>query len=295
MGTGSWTTRAFADYTVATKNVANVDDFVTCNNISTQDVFRVNRLSKVLDPKNIMRECRDNDEHPNTMPVILALDITGSMGEASVAVAKQLGKIMEDIYSDEAVPDVEFCMMAIGDLAYDTTPIQMGQFESDIRIAEQLDAIYFEGCGGGNTYESYTAAWYMGLNHCDLDCWKRGRKGIIITLGDELPNPYLPKLGRLNGLADATGDKLQGNIETKELLPQVREKFDVYHISVNDPHSSYEYNNRKGEIDKQWRELLGENNYFVCGLNDLGKTISSIVTGSIPSTDGGNNSNEVSW
>lgn len=295
MGTGSWTTRAFADYTVATKNVANVDDFVTCNNISTQDVFRVNRLSKVLDPKNIMRECRDNDEHPNTMPVILALDITGSMGEASVAVAKQLGKIMEDIYSDEAVPDVEFCMMAIGDLAYDTTPIQMGQFESDIRIAEQLDAIYFEGCGGGNNYESYTAAWYMGLNHCDLDCWKRGRKGIIITLGDELPNPYLPKLGRLNGLADATGDKLQDNIETKELLPQVREKFDVYHISVNDPHSSYEYNNRKGEIDKQWRELLGENNYFVCGLNDLGKTISSIVTGSIPSTDGGNNSNEVSW
>ena len=295
MGTGSWTIQAFADYTVATKNVANVDDFVTCNNISTQDVFKVNRLSKVLDPKNIMRECRDNDEHPNTMPVILALDITGSMGEASVAVAKQLGKIMEDIYSDEAVPDVEFCMMAIGDLAYDTTPIQMGQFESDIRIAEQLDAIYFEGCGGGNKYESYTAAWYMGLIHCDLDCWKRGRKGIIITLGDELPNPYLPMNGRYNGLASATGDKLQDNIETKELLPQVREKFDVYHISVNDPHSSYEYNNRKGEIDKQWRELLGENSYFVCGLNDLGKTISNIVTGSVPSTIGGNDSNEVSW
>lgn len=295
MGTGSWTSKAFADYTVSTKCVASVDDFVKSRSISTQDVFKVNTLSKSLNPYKVMRECRDNDEHPNTMPVILALDVTGSMGSASVAVAKQLGKIMEDIFSNKDVPDVEFCMMAIGDLAYDTTPIQMGQFESDIRIAEQLDAIYFEGCGGGNNYESYTAAWYMGLNHCDLDCWKRGQKGIIITLGDELPNPYLPKNGRSNGLANATGDNLQGDIETTELLPQVREKFDVYHISVNDPNSSYEYNNRKGDIDAKWRELLGKDSYFVCGLNDLGKTISNIVTRNISSINGGNNSNEVSW
>lgn len=295
MGTGSWTSKGFADYTVSTRCVASADDFINCSNVSTQDVFKVNTLSDSLNPYKIMRECRDNDEHPNTLPVILALDVTGSMGSSAVAVAKQLGKIMESIYSDKTVSDVEFCMMAIGDLAYDASPIQMGQFESDIRIAEQLDAIYFEGHGGGNNYESYTAAWYMGLNHCDLDCWKRGRKGIIITLGDELPNPYLPKSGRSSGLAFVTGDKLQGDVETTELLPQVREKFDVYHISVNDRNSSYEYNNRTGKVDTQWRELLGENSYFVCGLNDLGKTISNIVTGSISSIVGVNSSNEVSW
>lgn len=220
MGTGSWTSKGFADYTISTKCVASIDDFVNCSNVSTQDVFKVNTLSDSLNPYKIMRECRDSDEHPNTLPVILALDVTGSMGSSAVAVAKQLGKIMESIYSDKTVSDVEFCMMAIGDLAYDAAPIQMGQFESDIRIAEQLDAIYFEGHGGGNNYESYTAAWYMGLNHCDLDCWKRGRKGIIITLGDELPNPYLPKSGRSSGLAFETGDKLQGDVETTELLPQ---------------------------------------------------------------------------
>lgn len=295
MGTGSWTSKGFADYTISTRCVASVDDFVNCSNVSTQDVFKVNTLSDSLNPYKIMRECRDSDEHPNTLPVILALDVTGSMGSSAVAVAKQLGKIMESIYSDKTVSDVEFCMMAIGDLAYDASPIQMGQFESDIRIAEQLDAIYFEGHGGGNNYESYTAAWYMGLNHCDLDCQKRGRKGIIITLGDELPNPYLPKSGRSSGLAFVTGDKLQGDVETTELLPQVREKFDVYHISVNDRNSSYEYNNRTGKVDTQWRELLGENSYFVCGLNDLGKTISNIVTGSISSIVGVNSSNEVSW
>ena len=64
--------------------------------------------------------------------------------------------------------------MGIGDLAYDYAPIQASQFESDIRIAEQLDKIYFEGGGGGNNFESYTAAWYFGVHNCKLDCWNRG-------------------------------------------------------------------------------------------------------------------------
>lgn len=292
MGSGSWTRDAFADYTVATKCCASVDDFET-STYSTQDIFKTNKLSECLNPYNVMRECRDSEEHPNTLPVILALDVTGSMGGASVAVAKQLSKIMENIFSSGDVPDVEFCIMAIGDLAYDYEPIQMGQFESDIRIAEQVDAIYFEGHGGGNAYESYTAAWYMGLKHCDLDCWKRGRKGVIITLGDETPNFCLPVKGTHKGLSSATGDKLQGDIETKDLLPEVREKFNVYHISVNDPQSSYEYNNRYCGVDEKWKKLLGEDCYFVCDLNDLSKTISDIVVKNIDSSTA--SSNEVSW
>lgn len=291
MGSGIWTKDALATYTVSARG-CSLDDFTTMN-VSTQDVYKATKLNKLLDSFKAMRECRDNDEHPNTMPVILALDVTGSMGGASVAVAKQLGQIMEDIFSNKDVPDVEFCVMAIGDLAYDMEPIQMGQFESDIRIAEQLDAIYFEGHGGGNKYESYTAAWYMGLNHCDLDCWKRGQKGIIITLGDELPNPHLPIRGNSKGLIDATGDSLQGNIETKDLLPEVREKFNVYHISVNDSQCSYEYNNRNGDVDKEWKGLLGEDCYFVCGLNNLGKTISDIIVRNFNGSAA--NSSEVSW
>ena len=291
MGSGIWTKDALATYTVSARG-CSLDNFTTMD-VSAQDVYKATKLSKLLDPFKAMRECRDNDEHPNTMPVILALDVTGSMGGASVAVAKQLGQIMEDIFSNKDVPDVEFCVMAIGDLAYDTEPIQMGQFESDIRIAEQLDAIYFEGCGGGNKYESYTAAWYMGLNHCDLDCWKRGQKGIIITLGDELPNPHLPIRGNRKGLIDATGDNLHGNIETKDLLPEVREKFNVYHISVNDSQCSYEYNNRCGDVDKEWKVLLGEDCYFVCGLNNLGKTISDIIVRNFNGSAA--NSSEVSW
>jgi hypothetical protein len=130
-----------------------------------------------------MRECCDSDEHPDTLPVILALDVTGSMGGALLKTAASLNVIMQKILDE--YEDVEFMVMGIGDLSYDRAPIQISQFESDIRIAEHLDRLWFERGGGGNSFESYTAAWYMGLYHTSLDCWKKGRKGILITLGDE--------------------------------------------------------------------------------------------------------------
>lgn len=276
MGTRSWSDSDYAAYTCVTKS-CSVDNFTTMS-FSAQELYKSRKLADVLNPYKVMRECCDSEEHPNTTPIILALDCTGSMGGASVKVAQQLNTIMTDIYASGAVPDVEFCIMAIGDLAYDGAPIQMGQFESDIRIAEQLDQVYFEGGGGGNSYESYTAAWYMGLNHCKLDCWNRGKKGIIITLGDELPNPYLPAMG----IKTTVGDNVQADIETKSLLPQVLEKFDVYHISVDDKESSYQWNNERRDLDGNWTELLGAEHYKVCNLNNLGKTITEIIT-SVPS------------
>jgi hypothetical protein len=162
-----------------------------------------------------MRECRDSEEHPETVPVILALDVTGSMSAAAVEIAKKLNVIMTNLY--DQVKDVEFMIMGIGDLYCDRGSIQISQFESDIRIAEQLDKIWFEFGGGGNFWESYSAAWYMGSRHCDLDCWKRGKKGIIITMGDERLNPYLPE----EALMLQTGDDLEADVKTEDLYEEV--------------------------------------------------------------------------
>lgn len=287
MGSGSWTSSAYNAYTTTTRGVS-ADTFAT-SNYTVQEVYKNRRISPLLDPRNVMRQCLDSEEHPNTFPVILALDVTGSMGDASMKVAQKLNDIMTDIYEDGSIKDIEFCVMGIGDLAYDDAPIQISQFESDIRIAEQLDALYFEAGGGGNKYESYTAAWYMGVRHCDLDCWKRGKKGIIITMGDELPNPYLYK----NGLVYVTDDKVQDNIETKDLIDEVKEKYNIYHISVKDNSSSYDWNNHNGVLDKAWKELLGDH-YSVATLNNLAKTITEIIKSNADSPIV-NNSEAISW
>ena len=205
--------------------------------------------------------------------------------------AKELNVIMTELY--DKVQDVEFMIMGIGDLSYDNAPIQASQFESDIRIAEQLDKIYFEAGGGGNAYESYTAAWYFGLNHCKLDCWNRGKKGIIITLGDEPLNPYLPA----TPLSLSTGAKMQGDVETSELYKEVTQKYEVYHLAVEDRETSYwRYADR---IKSSFGKYLDENHLKVVNMDNLANTIVGIVANSeeniLAETVNTNENGEISW
>ena len=269
MGSGSWSRDSYASYSSATKSGVTLDSLgkLTGSGVSSnQDIYKQRQIHADLFPKNIMRECCDTEEHPNTIPVILALDVTGSMGSAAVEVAKSLNVIMTKLYSE--IADVEFCIMGIGDLYCDHAPIQMSQFESDVRIAEHLDKVYFEFGGGANNYESYTAAWYMGLRHTKLDCWKRGKKGIIVTLGDETLNPYLQK----DKIKEFVGDDLQSDVNTKNLFELASDKFDIYHINVT--HNHYYLCD---DIPKSFKDVIGENNYYEANLNNVADVIAEII------------------
>lgn len=288
MGSGSWTSTSFCSYSSTTKG-ATLDSLgkLTGSGVaSNQSIYKQSQIHADLFPKDIVRECCDTKEHPNTIPVILALDVTGSMGSAAVEVAKSLNLIMTKLYSE--IKDVEFCIMGIGDLYCDHAPIQMSQFESDIRIAEHLDKVYFEFGGGGNAYESYTAAWYMGLYHTKLDCWKRGKKGIIITLGDETLNPYLQK-DKLNAV---TGDTCQADIKTDFLYNEASKKFNIYHVNVN--HRSYKWL-LDDDIPSSFKNVIGDN-YYESTLNSLPDVISEIIIkASSNNTNQENSSDGISW
>lgn len=270
MGGGSWTTQAYCNYMSTTKSIHDTD---TLNVKTVNQFYTAHHLDSSLNPYGVeYRECCDSDEHPNTVPVIIGLDVTGSMGSACAAVARQLDKIITGLYSD--VDDVEFMVMGIGDFAYDDAPLQVSQFESDVRICDQLGKIWFERGGGGNAFESYTAAWYFALNHTKLDCWKRGKKGIIITLGDEPLNPYLP--GR--EMERVFGYKSQ-DINTEDLYKQVTEKFDVYHIIITDPESC---GTRYLERDKaSWGKILDNQHLFAKKSTELPTIIRDIVVSSL--------------
>lgn len=270
MGFGSWTTDSFRSYSCA-KGMSVSTDGLLSGDYSNQEMFKAVTIDSALDPKDAMRECRDTEEHPNTIPVILALDVTGSMGKAAVEVAKKLNIIMTKLY--DTVADIEFMIMGIGDLECDRYPIQASQFESDIRIAEQLDKLYFEFGGGGNSYESYTAAWYFASRHTKLDCLKRGRKGIIITMGDEMLNPCLPKIGKYAGLAMVTGDNLQENvINTKDLYDEVSQDFNVYHLDVNHRNR---WNDK--EIEKSFKKYLDDSHFIRVSMDTITDEIVDII------------------
>ena len=270
MGSGAWSSETYSSR-LTDWGFASVDCLASS---SVGQVYKSRGLDPMLNPHGVVRECCDSEEHPNTIPVILALDVTGSMGSACTMCAAKLDEIMTKLYSE--VQDVQFMMMGIGDLAYDDAPIQVTQFESDIRILDQTTKTYFEGGGGGNNFESYTAAWYFGLHNTKLDCWNRGRKGIIITLGDEPLCPYLPR----KPLNKVLGSAEQADVDTDKLYREVCEKFDVYHIAITNNSSYWRY---KDEIKNSWGELLGQR-LFVAESDDLPKIVSQIVNDSLSTT-----------
>jgi hypothetical protein len=291
MGSGSFTTTSFTAYSTSRGRTVDAKGMVTSD--SLQDFYTQTKIHKDLKPYKVVRECCDSEEHPNTIPVIIGLDVTGSMGRACVKTAQSLNTIITSLY--DKFNDIEFMIMGIGDLAYDSAPIQASQFESDVRIAEHLDKVYMEHGGGGNGFESYTAAWYFGLHHTKLDCWKRGKKGIIITMGDEPLNPYLPKYP----LEKITGDNLEADVETRDLYELTKEKFDIYHIAIDDFDDCYQI--YKSRVDKTFKDVLKEN-YKISTLDELPSTIVKCIENSVNgySTENSvettnNNSNLISW
>lgn len=292
MGGGSWTSTSFCNYVTATRADAatfSLDGSVDYAYSSAQDMFTSRNIAPELNPKGVIRECCDTEEHPNTIPVILALDVTGSMGKAAMEVAKKINVVMTELY--KRVKDVEFLIMGIGDLAYDRAPIQASQFESDVRIAEQLDKIFFEGGGGGNGYESYTAAWYFGTRHTKLDCWNRGKKGIIITMGDEPMNPYLPQ----HPLSIACDDGLERDVETSNLYKEALEKFDIYHLHVNHGYFYYTFDR---DIRPTFGKYLDSNHLREVSIDSIANEIIDIVVNASENTTSQvnvNSNGEISW
>ena len=266
MGYGYWTRNDFVTYSAARGRTVDASGNLD-SRLTDQQLFRQVGLHPRLNPRNVTRECCDSPDHPNTIPVILALDVTGSMGAASAEVARKMNEVMTSLY--DTIPDVEFMVMGIGDLAYDRVPIQISQFEADIRIAEQLDQVYMEHGGGGNAFESYTAAWYMGARHTRLDCWKRGEKGLIITMGDEPLNPYLPR----KPLEDATGDSLQADVETGKLYREAAKMYDIYHL-----HVTHRQPDRYLEAaEKSFGKVLPRGHGIVTDLDGISRTLIRVI------------------
>jgi hypothetical protein len=219
-----------------------------------RELFGCKGIQPDLDPKNIkVRESCDSDLNPLSTPIIVAVDDTGSMGFlAETLIRKGLGVLIEEIYKRKPVTDPHVMCMAVGDAWYDAAPLQATQFETDMRLVEQLSRFYIEGGGGGNNFESYNLPWYFAATRTRCDAFlKRQKKGHLFTVGDEPPPPGLPaKLARR-----IFGDELQADLTTAELFKMASEAWEIFHIIVEE--GSY-CRARSQHCKESWQKVLGQ-------------------------------------
>lgn len=260
MGTSTWSTAEWTGYSAKTKTKR------------TSEIFRSREIDPDLDPKGIYRESRDSEFNPESTPVIVACDVTGSMGTlAENLIRTGLGTLFEEILERKPVSDPHVMAMGIGDVYWDNAPLQVTQFESDLKIAEQLEKVFIEGGGGGNRFESYDLPMYFAAYHTSHDAFeKRGKRGYLFTVGDE----PAPPCTSAEGLAKFIGDEgVQSDIPTIDVANAAKKMYNVYHIIIAE--GWYAKNNLE-DVKESWNAVLGQQNVIV--LTDYTKLAEVIVS-----------------
>ncbi|MTE15021.1 hypothetical protein [Nocardia aurantiaca] len=249
MGYGRWDDTAY-DAARTFRAAKGLDDFGY-----TADMRSVPwdqwKAHSTLDPFGVtVRESRDSDDHGNSLPIAVLFDVTGSMGSVPRIMQEKLARLHGLLQRKGYAEDPQILFGAIGDADSDRVPLQVGQFESDNRMDEQLRLILLEGGGGGQKSESYELAAYFIARHTVTDAWdKRGRKGYLFIVGDELNKKRLAA----RHIRAVIGDEVDRDITVNSVYRELADRWHVHYILPNQ--SSYY---RDPEIAEHWQELLGE-------------------------------------
>jgi hypothetical protein len=185
------------------------------------------------------------------------------------AMAKQgLKTLFEEIYKRKPVKDPHVLVAAIGDAFCDTAPLQVSQFEADLRIAEQLEKLYLERGGGGNGSEGYGLVHYFAAKHTKVDSFdKRKKKGYLFTIGDDGPTPEVTA-EQLKGFI---GDVEPEDYTAEQLLTMASKQWEIFHLMVA------EGGTHSARVEQQWKKLLGERALLLTDHTKMAEVIVSTI------------------
>ncbi|GIH04174.1 hypothetical protein Rhe02_22410 [Rhizocola hellebori] len=259
MGSGKWSTDVY-DATARYRRASGASAFAYSDSGALY-------VHDALNPYGVAaRESRDSDEHPRSTPIAVLFDVTGSMGHVPRKLQTKLPELFGLLLRRDYCTDPQIMFGAIGDATCDNAPLQVGQFESDNRMDDDLGRILLEGGGGGQRTESYELAMYFMARHTTLDCLqKRGRRGYLFIIGDEMAYGRV-KPAEVHGVI---GDTMTEPLSLKAILTELQRKFDVYFILP-----AAAGHGGDSQILGFWRKLLGQN---VIALDDLDAVCETIA------------------
>jgi hypothetical protein len=238
---------------------------------TTEEIYTKRTIDPYLNPLGVkVRESRDSADNPLSTPLIVALDVTGSMGILADQIARTgLGTLFTGVLDRKPITDPHVMFMGIGDVKFDQFPLQVSQFEADNRIVDQLTKLYLEKGGGGNACESYDLAWYFAALHTVHDAYeKRGKRGYLFTVGDEEPPEGLAAAA----IARFVGDTPENAYTPDACLEMAQRVYDVFHVIIEEGNHA---RSRPDAVRSRWSAVLGQK---VIPLADHTKLAEAIVS-----------------
>lgn len=297
MGGGAWSASTYATTTGAA--IRSGTTFAYSSAMASAPLS-ARKAHEDLDPKRtagsgpfagkVVREARDNDEHPYSLAIALGFDETGSMGNVPRVLQTKLGQVHGLLQRKGYVEDPQVLMAAYGDAQTgEPAPLQVGQFESDNKGDEDLNNVFLVGNGGGNGGESAALLWYYLGRAAQLDSLdKRGKKGYLFTIGDEVPlNVTKDEVTQFIGTFD---DFESSHLTPAQALAYAQEKFEVFHIIIDNSAAHWQ------DSVNVYTKLLGKNAIVLQSEADVAETIATIIgvnEGNIDLDEGLDNLDEI--
>jgi hypothetical protein len=251
VGGGHWDATSYST-TRATRKATGADPFAyTSQGLSSGKVHDDLDPAKLNSFDAITRECFDSDDHPFTTPIAIMFDVTGSMGGIPRQLQDKLTNLFGLLLRKGYCEDPQILVGGVGDSRTDRFPIQISQFEADNRIDTALENIILEGNGGGQGLEGYELAfWAMGaLPNLD-SVTKRGKKGYLFVIGDEMSYTDV----RPSDVKSRIGLDISEPVSLIDAINAAQENFEVFWIY---PSQASYY--RAGNHEK-WRDIFAKTN-----------------------------------
>jgi hypothetical protein len=262
MGSGRWSTDVY-DAATRMRAATGASAFAYSDSGARVVHDKLNPLGVTF------RESRDSDEHPTSVAIAVLFDVTGSMRNVPRVLQAKLPGLLGLLLRKGYAEDPQIMFGAIGDATCDRVPLQVGQFESDNRMDDDLGNFVLEGGGGGQNTESYELAMYFMARHTAIDCHeKRGHRGYLFIIGDELPYPAVSR----RQVKAIVGDDLAEDIRTEAIVAELKRRYDTYYILPAEASNAGD-----AKILSRWRDLLGQNVIELADLDAVCETIALTV------------------
>ena len=251
MGNGAWSTDVYSTR-AHMKRKSGQSIFSYNDDVLARQSYQERNIHARLQPNGVKwRESRDSDEHPESNAIVVAFDVTGSMGRIPRVLQTKLPKLHGLLQRKGYINHPQLLFADIGDSYTDRAPLQVGQFESDNRMDEDLEHIWLEGAGGGQMHEGYEMFLYFLARKTAIDCQeKRGKKGYAFIVGDEMS--YTAATRR--HVKDILGDTIEADVPLKQLVEEAQKHYNIFFLMPK----TASYFDSNPEIFDFWRDLLGE-------------------------------------